>query len=85
MVRASRILFATTGAGLITVAFGTWHLLRFELALLIFVVLWIGCYAAGIWVNIRQAELDRKFPISSKERSRRTKEFYDWLRSQGRR
>ena len=31
------------------------------------------------------AEFDDQIPISSQERRRRTKEFYDWLNTQGRR
>ena len=30
-------------------------------------------------------QLDKQIPISSEERRRRTKEFYDWLNTQGRR
>jgi len=60
--------------------------LRFGLVLSIFIGLWIAIYFAGVWVAVdRPAELNRKFPFSSKELRRRKKEFYDWLASQGRR
>jgi hypothetical protein len=43
-------------------------------------------YCAGFWALVdRPAELDRKFPTSSKELRRRKKELYDWLDSLGRR
>lgn len=63
-----------------------WSGLHITLALLIFIALWIGFYFAGVWAAVdRPAELNRKFPISSKELRRRKKTFYDWLDSQGRR
>jgi hypothetical protein len=65
---------------------GLWHGLHIALTLLLFVGLWIGFYFAGVWASTeRRAELERKFPISSKELRRRKKEFFDWLASQGRR
>jgi hypothetical protein len=55
-------------------------------ALPILVLLWIGFYFTGRWVAVdRPAELNKKIPVSSKELRRRTKAFYDWLASQGRR
>jgi hypothetical protein len=53
---------------------------------LIFICLFMGLYCAGFWALVdRPAELDRKFPTSSKELRRRKKELYDWLDSLGRR
>jgi len=47
---------------------------------------WIGFYLAVFWALVyRQAELNKKFPISSQELRRRKKEFYDWLAARGRR
>jgi hypothetical protein len=55
------------------------------LVVIIFIALSIGFYSAGIWVAIdRPVELDKKFPIGSKELRRRKKAFFDWLDSQGR-
>jgi predicted PurR-regulated permease PerM len=81
------IVLATMFAPTITAIL---HNLRPELPIaltfLTFVCLWIGFYFTGIWMLVeRPAELDRKFPISSKELRRRKKEFYDWVDSLGRR
>jgi hypothetical protein len=63
-----------------------WQGLPTALTLSLFIVLWMGFYVAGVWAfTERRAELDSKFPISSKELRRRKKEFYDWLGSRGRR
>jgi hypothetical protein len=84
--RALGILLATIYAGLITAAVHTWTGLHTAPTLLVFAGLWIGFYFAGIWAATdRPAELDKRFPISSKELRRRKKTFYDWLNSQGRR
>ena len=81
------VCLATVYATLISGAvYGFWPGLHIALRLLIFLALWIGFYFTGIWTAIdRPAELDRKFPISSKELRTRKKAFYDWLASQGRR
>jgi hypothetical protein len=42
----------------------------------------IALYFAGRWVAVK-SEMNRKLPTSSKELKRRTKEFYNWLASQG--
>jgi len=76
-------IYATLATGIV---FGIWRGLPATLVLLIFVALWIGFYFTGIWIAVdRPDELKRKFPIGSKELSRRKREFYDWLASQGRR
>jgi D-alanyl-lipoteichoic acid acyltransferase DltB (MBOAT superfamily) len=81
------ICMATVYATLVVVMVrGLWHGLHVAVTLLLFVGLWIGFYFAGVWASTeRRAELDMKFPTSSKELRRRKKEFYDWLASQGRR
>jgi hypothetical protein len=83
----SGICLATVSAALIVLMVrGLWHGLHIAPTLLLFVVLWIGFYFAGVWASTeRRAELDRKFPISSKELRRRKRVFYDWLASRGRR
>jgi hypothetical protein len=48
--------------------------------ILILSCLFIGFYFAWRWVFFeRQDELNKKFPVSSKELRRRKKEFYDSL------
>jgi hypothetical protein len=49
------------------------------LMLLIFVGFWLGFFRTGVWI------FTREFPITGAERRRKNKQFYDWLRSQGRR
>jgi len=84
--RALGILLATMYAGLIAVTVHIWTGRHAVLTLFIFAGLWIGFYFAGIWAAAdRPAELDKKFPTSSKELRKRKKTFYDWLASQGRR
>jgi hypothetical protein len=84
--RAFGVLLATVCASFITVGVHVWRVLPIALAVLIFIGLWIGFYLTGIWaLNERPAELDKKFPISSKERRKRKTVFYDWLDSRGRR
>ncbi len=81
------ICLATIYATLITVTVcDVWHGLHVALTLVLFVSLWTGFYFAGVWASTeRRAELNKKFPISSKELRRRKRQFYDWLASQGRR
>jgi hypothetical protein len=43
----------------------------------------VAFYCVGKWVHSR-GEQNERLPTSSKELRRRTKEFYDWLDSQGR-
>jgi hypothetical protein len=46
---------------------------------LIFIILLIGFYKAGVWMFIdRPIELNKKFPITGDEVKRRQKAFYDW-------
>lgn len=42
----------------------------------------LAFYFAGRWVAVK-SEMNRKLPTSSKELRRRTKQFYNWLASQG--
>jgi ammonia channel protein AmtB len=76
-------LFATTYAALITG--GLSHQSRIATLLFVFVVSWIVIYFVGVWIERRREELTKKIPVSGKELRRRTKQFYDWLASQGRR
>jgi len=80
------VLLATMYASLIVISLRhVWPELHIALSCLVFVILWIGFYLAGLWVIVdRPAELNRKFPISSHELRRRRKAFYDWLDSRGR-
>jgi hypothetical protein len=60
--------------------------MRIALTLLVFTGLFVGLYFAGFWALVdRPDELNKKFPISSKELRRRKKEIYDWLDSLGHR
>ena len=66
--------------------YGVWPQMHIALVILIFIGLGVGFYFVGIWAVVdRPAELNKKFPISSKELRRRKKEFYDWVNSLGRR
>jgi hypothetical protein len=47
--------------------------------LMIFIVVWAGVFKTVVWTFMR------KLPVTSAERRRRNREFYDWLGSQGRR
>ena len=49
------------------------------LILMIFIVVWVGLFKSVVWTFMR------KLPVTSAEHRRRNKNFYDWLRSQGRR
>ena len=54
--------------------------LRSGAVILVFVVSWVGSSFAGHWAMFeRTAELRKKYPTSSKELRRKTKEFYDSL------
>jgi len=76
--RAYGIVLATVFAIMVTyLAYRIWE--NISLVLLIFTGLWVGFFLTGIWI------FTREFPISGAERRRRNKQFYDWLRSQGRR
>jgi hypothetical protein len=85
--RAYGIVLATMFSILVTdLVFGVWPRLHVVLLLAMCLVLGIGFYVLGIWImSYRIEELKRKLPISGAERRRRNKQFYDWLRSQGRR
>jgi ABC-type uncharacterized transport system permease subunit len=50
---------------------------------LLLAAFFVAFYFVGLWVHVRN-EQNKKLPTSSKELRRRTKEFYDWLASQGR-
>jgi len=84
--RFTGVLMATVYTALISGAvYGFFHGLRLGFLVLIFIALWVGFYLAGNWATVeRPAELDRKFPTSSKDLRARRKAFYDWLASHGR-
>lgn len=52
--------------------------------LLLSSVVCVALYFAGMWIRAK-IERNRKLPTSSKELRRRTREFYSWLDSHGRR
>jgi hypothetical protein len=81
------VVGATMYAIVVTyVVYGVWPEMHFALISVTFAVLWIGFCLAIVWAMLyRREELNTKFPISGAERRRRNKQFYDWLRSQGRR
>lgn len=47
--------------------------------ILIFIGLWAGLFKTVVWA------FTRELPVTGAERRRRNEQFYDWLRSQGRR
>jgi hypothetical protein len=61
-----------------------WFKGNFWLYLFLLTVVCGLLYMVGKWIRAR-GERNRKVPISSKELRRRTKAFYNWLDSQGRR
>jgi hypothetical protein len=78
--------YATIYATLaITAIYGFWPQLHVAPMLFMFVCLWVGFGLALTWSRYRRDELHRKYPVSGAENRRRKKQFYDWLRSQGRR
>ena len=64
--------------GATAVAYKAWPQLHVSL-ILIFIGLWAGLFKTVVWV------FTRELPVTGAERRRRNKQFYDWLRSQGRR
>jgi hypothetical protein len=85
--RAYGIVLATMFAILVTdLVYGVWPQLHAALLLAMCFILGAGFCIVGLWMmSYRAEELKRKLPISGAERRRRNKQFYDWLRSQGRR
>jgi hypothetical protein len=80
------IILATTFAPLVTaIVCGIWRGIPSPLIVLTLIVLLVGFYLLGFWCSVRPYELNKKIPISSTERARRRKEFYDWVNSLGRR
>jgi hypothetical protein len=64
--------------GATAVAYKAWPQLHISL-ILIFIGLWAALFKTVVWV------FTRELPVTGAERRRRNKQFYDWLRSQGRR
>jgi hypothetical protein len=85
--RAYGIVLATTFGILIThLIYGVWPQMQGALLLAIGILLGAGFFILGLWIfSYRIDQLRRKLPISGAEHRRRNKQFYDWLRSQGRR
>jgi len=79
---AYAVLLATVFACLI--AGGLSSSLPISIRVTIFVGLWIAIFFCGLWIHER-GEANKRIPVSSRELRRRTKAFYDWLASQGRR
>lgn len=68
---------AMVPATLVTISGESFHLSP-RAVLAVFMVSWVASYFALDWAMLeRAAELKKKYPISSKELRRRTKEFYD--------
>jgi hypothetical protein len=83
--RAFGIVLATPLAiGSAVVVYRLWHGEHIALIFLIFIGSWIAFFLAVTWIIQRPDELKRKLPISGTEHRRKNKQFYDWLRSQGR-
>jgi len=85
--RAYGLVLATMFAILVTgLVYGVWPQLHAALLLVMCMILGAGFYILGLWImSYRIEELKRKLPISGAERRRKNKQFYDSLRSQGRR
>jgi hypothetical protein len=86
IARITGIIFALFGPLATLVIYGFWRKMPIPLIILTSIALTIGFYRTGVWVFVeRPDEIKKKVPISSKELSRRTKEFYAWVDSLGRR
>ena len=81
LVRITSVLFSLAYAGFsILFLHHFWHSIEMIPGVLIFLILLIGFYKAGVWMFIdRPIELNKKFPITGDEVRRRQKAFYDWL------
>lgn len=77
-------LAATYGGLIMAGAPLAWSKGNLGLYLFLLIVLCGLIYFVGKWIGAR-GELNRKIPISSKEFRRRSKAFYNWLDSRGRR
>jgi hypothetical protein len=67
------------------VVYRLWHGKHVALIFLMFIGFWIAFFLLLTGIIQRPDELKRKLPISGAEHRRKNKQFYDWLRSQGRR
>jgi len=77
--RAYGVVLATVFSIVVTlIAYRLFSGMNPLLMLPIFVGFWIGFFLTGVWI------FTREFPITGAERRRKNKQFYDWLRSQGR-
>jgi len=83
--RAFGIVLATPLAiGSAFVVYRLWHGEHIALIFLVSIGFWIAFFLATTWMIHRPDELKQKLPISGAEHRRKNKQFYDWLRSQGR-
>ena len=78
------VILAGTFGTVIAETIRLWLGLHLPAAFSLFIALWVGFYFLGMWMIVeRPDELDRKFPVSSRELRKRKKEFYDWVDSLG--
>jgi hypothetical protein len=71
--------------GVTAIAYKTWPHSPVLLIVMIFMVVWANVFFATDWFFSCPDELKLKLPITGAEHRRRSREFYEWLRSQGRR
>jgi hypothetical protein len=81
LYRAGLWVCALVPATLVTIAIEGFNSHLKPVAVLsVFLASWVASYFVGDWITFqRPAELGKRFPTSSKELRRRTKEFYDSL------
>ncbi len=81
------VLLALVYMSMVAVAVpGLWQRIGTWLTAILLFLLGVGFCFVGVWVVVdRPAELQKKLPISSKQLRKQSKDFYDWLASQGRR
>jgi hypothetical protein len=79
------VCYAAVFGAIVTVGIhGYWPHMSVGVLLLSSVALFVGFYFTGRWIAVRN-EQNKKLTTSVKELRRRSKEFYDWLDSQGHR
>jgi drug/metabolite transporter (DMT)-like permease len=85
--RICGLCLAAIGVALVAASLpGLWLKIGKASSLGLLLLLGIGFYYAGGWASTaRPAELKKKYPISSKELRRITREFYESLSSENRR
>jgi len=79
------VCYAAVFGAIVTVGIhGYWPHMSVGVLLLSSAALFVGFYFTGRWIAVRN-EQNKKLTTSVKELRRRSKEFYDWLDSQGHR